>query len=341
MTPPAYPADAATIDPNRRIGSRAVMAEMVRPPTRERRGPESDTGLSPPSSREGLTLPRGSQRQNARFGDRRPVALSAPSKGLGMLAQQFHTAVTAARSRAGIDDISRLVWRALAEGHLNEIDAEAISVAVEARRASMRCRGAEAGYRPSTSPAGGLARSHCRSPDRERSIRRRRSWVASGWMPPQLAAHFTPAEAAALAVVAEEVRRNGRCEFPLDKIAAVAGVSRSSVRNALRSARLLGLVSVMERRHRGARSETNVIAIVSAEWLSWLDLGEKRRGGWGQNREHHESKYSERNESRISKRKAVDADAGHLWRNWSHGTICSTAEDRRLNARDRQLSRSR
>lgn len=317
------------------------MAEMVRPPTRERRGPESDTGLSPPGSREGLTLPRGSQRQNARFGDRRPVALSAPSKGLGMLAQQFLEAVAAARSRVGVDDISRLVWRALAEGHLSEIDAEAISVAVEARRASMRYPTKEKHYCQSTSPAGGLARSRCRSPDRERSIRRRRSWVASGWLPPSIAAHFTPAEAAALAVVAEEVRRSGRCEFPLDKIAAIAGVSRSSVRNGLRSARLLGLVSVTERRHRGAKSETNLVAIVSAEWLEWLRLGETRRGGWGQNREHHESEYSKRNESRISKRTAADAGAVHLWRGRSRGTICSAIEDRRLNSSDRQLPSSR
>lgn len=256
-----------------------------------------------------------------------------------MLAQQFHKAVATARSRAGIDDISRLVWRALAEGHLNEIDAEAISAAVEARRASLRLHTSKRGDRPSMSPAGGLARSHCRSPDRERSIRRRRSWVASGWLPPQIAANFTPAEAAALAVVAEEVSRNGRCEFPLDRIAAVAGVSRSSVRNALRSARLLGLVSIMERRHRGARSETNVIAIVSGEWLAWLRLGEKRRGGWAQDREPHESKYLLRNESRTTKGKTVNASTRHLVPRQDRATICTIKADRRPNHRDRQLSR--
>ena len=296
-------------------------------------------GLSPPGSREGLTLPRGSQRQNVRFGDRRPMALSAPSKGLGMLGDQFHAAVAAARSRAGLDDISRLVWRAVAEGHLSEIDAEAISVAVEARRASFRYQTPEKTNRPSTSPAGGLARSRCRSPDRERSIRRRRSWVASGWLPPQIAAHFTPAEVAALAVVAEEVRQHGRCESPLDKIAAVAGVSRSSVRNALRSARLLGLVSVTERRHRGAKSETNLVAIVSAEWLEWLRLGENRRGGWGQKREHHESKYLLRDESRTQKGKTGNASARHLVPRPDRATICSIKADRRPNPRDRQLSR--
>jgi hypothetical protein len=265
-------------------------------------------GLSPPDSREGLTLPRGSQRQNVRFGDRRPMALSAPSKGLGMLGDQFHAAVAAARSRAGLDDISRLVWRALAEGHLTEIDAEAISVAVEARRASFRYQTPEKTNRQSTSPAGGLARSRCRSPDRERSIRRRRSWVASGWLPPSIAAHFTPAESAALAVVAEEVRRSGRCEFPLDKIAAVAGVSRSSVRNALRSARLLGLISVVERRRSGARSETNVVTLTSADWLSWLDLGEKRRiGGRGQIRDPHEDSKNYRSKRTVHPPKS---DAG-------------------------------
>lgn len=231
-----------------------------------------------------------------------------------MLAEQFHEAVAAARSRAGLDDISRLVWRALAEDHLSEIDAEAVSVAIEARRASMRRMTLGTASRQSMSPAGGLARSHCRSHDRERSIRRRRSWAASGWLPPQLAAHFTPAEAAALAVIAQEVRRNGRCEFPLDKIAAVAGVSRSSVRNALRSARLLGLVSVMERRHRGARSETNVIAIVSVDWLSWLDHGEKRcTGGRSQIRAPHEdSKIYHSNRTVLPPKKGCVGTKRHL-----------------------------
>ena len=337
LTRPAYPADPAVIDPNRGSVTPCPKRQRPRglPPSRPWKLWMTEHHRTRSVSHNTIL----SQHRRCLFGERESLVRTA-RRGSNMLAQQFHEAVAAARSRAGLDDISRLVWRALAEGHLNEIDAEVISAAVEARRAAIRSYVPKNGDRPSTKPAGGLARAHCRSPDRERSIRRRRAWVASGWLPPSIAARFTPAEAAALAVVAEEVRKRGRCEFPLDRIAAVAGVSRSSVRNAIRSARLLGLVSVMERRHRGARSETNVIAIVSAEWAEWLRLGEKRRVGWGQNREHHDSEYLRRNESRISKRKAVDAGSVNLWRNWSRDTICSPAADRRLSFSDRQLPSS-
>ena len=52
-------------------------------------------------------------------------------------------------------------------------------------------------------------------------------------MPPVIASRFTTGEAAVLAVVAREVQRSGRCEFYLDKIAALAGVCRSTAQNAL------------------------------------------------------------------------------------------------------------
>jgi hypothetical protein len=57
-------------------------------------------------------------------------------------------------------------------------------------------------------------------------------------------------------VVAREVQRADRCELCLDKISALAGVSRSTTQNALHEARRLGLVTVTERRRRGAKSLT-------------------------------------------------------------------------------------
>jgi len=94
-------------------------------------------------------------------------------------------------------------------------------------------------------------------------------------MPPAIASRFTTGEAAALAVIAREVQRRGRCELYLDKIAAIAGVCRSTAQNALREARRLGLVRVTERRRRGAKSLTNVVELVSAEWRAWLRIGSK------------------------------------------------------------------
>ena len=95
-------------------------------------------------------------------------------------------------------------------------------------------------------------------------------------MPPQIASRFTTGEAAVLAVVGREVQRSGRCEFYLDKICALAGVCRSTAQNALHEARRLGLVRVTERRRRGAKSLTNVVEIVSAEWRAWLRVGSKK-----------------------------------------------------------------
>jgi hypothetical protein len=185
-----------------------------------------------------------------------------------MLADQFQAAADRARTLAQLEDLSRLLWRANGEGHVDDGRAGAISEAVEARRARIKAG------RPAPLPTPSTARRKPpRSPDRARSIARRRSQAASGAMPPAIAANFTTGEAAALAVIAREVQRSGRCEFCIDKVAAVAGVSRSTTQNALHEARRLGLVRVTERRRRGAKSLTNVVEVVSAEWLGWLRRG--------------------------------------------------------------------
>jgi hypothetical protein len=116
------------------------------------------------------------------------------------------------------------------------------------------------------------------------SMERRRSWAASGLLPPCLACRFTLAEQAVLAVVAEQVATRaeppgaGRfqtCELPLDAIAAKAGVCRTTVRNALREARTLGLIHVEERRLSAWRNLPHRIMVVSPEWLSWLKMRAK------------------------------------------------------------------
>ena len=53
-----------------------------------------------------------------------------------MLAEQFHVAAAAARNTAAVDEIARLTWRAHAEGHILDAEAEAISEALQGRRAA-------------------------------------------------------------------------------------------------------------------------------------------------------------------------------------------------------------
>lgn len=122
-------------------------------------------------------------------------------------------------------------------------------------------------------------------------IARRRRWAASGWLPPQIAARFTLAEQAVLSVISKQHMEHGRCALCIGAIAAKAGVGRTSVQNALRVARTLSLASVRERRHRGRKSETNVVMIVSKEWTSWL---RKRRRALGTEKRAPLSKEQEK-----------------------------------------------
>src|SRR3954468_15972758 len=107
------------------------------------------------------------------------------------------------------------------------------------------------------------------------SMERRRRWAASGALPPALASRFTTAENAVLAVIAAEHVKAGRCTLPIDHIAALAGVGRTSVKNALREAQRQGLARIEERRVSAWRNAPNVVTITAPEWLSWLRM---RRG---------------------------------------------------------------
>ncbi len=62
-------------------------------------------------------------------------------------------------------------------------------------------------------------------------MERRRRWTGSGWLPPQLACRFTMAETAVLSTIAAEVARRGLCRLTIGHIAAMAGVSRTTVQN--------------------------------------------------------------------------------------------------------------
>jgi hypothetical protein len=83
-----------------------------------------------------------------------------------------------------------------------------------------------------------------------------------------------------MAVVAVEVAAKGACTLTVGNIAALAGVSETTVRNAMNQAVMLGFVRVEERRVSYARSLPNRVTIMSPEWNTWLRL---RRRGVGAN----------------------------------------------------------
>jgi hypothetical protein len=101
-------------------------------------------------------------------------------------------------------------------------------------------------------------------------------------MPGNLACRFTTGEVAALAIVAQEVTRHGACRLFIEQIAALAGVTRSTVKRALKEAHGLGLIRIEERRLTGWRNDANVVTIVDPAWSTWLRLrlrGEGSRKG--------------------------------------------------------------
>lgn len=195
-----------------------------------------------------------------------------------MRADQFIDAAVAVRNIAALDEITRLTWRAMNEGQISEADAARVDEALQARRAVLK---AKAGPGPKMAA---LSRRKQVAPDKRRSIERRRAIAASGALPPAMALSFTQGQVAALTVIARHVQRGGRCELPIDAIAAMAGTCRSLVQSALRDARRLGLISVQERRRAGQKSDTNIVSITDGSWLAWLRL----KGGRVQIKKHHE-----------------------------------------------------
>jgi len=233
-----------------------------------------------------------------------------------MFAIDLRAAVEAA-PRTGLVELSAALWKAFAANAVTEAEAEELSTLIEARkvveRSAQICavsepagrvpefrdpgasanlqtlgpgdQGANLRFDPEagSKPKSGLCSPHrLRPPVRSAAVERRRRWAAAGRMPPSIAAHFTTGEQAALAVVAVEVTKRNACSMAIGAVAALAGVSESTVKRALRHARAIGLLLIKERRLSRYRNDTNVVTVISREWLTWLEL--RRSGGGVQSR---------------------------------------------------------
>lgn len=77
-------------------------------------------------------------------------------------------------------------------------------------------------------------------------------------------------------MIAVEVAKRGRCVLTLGHVAALAGVCKQTVRNAVRQAAGLGLIRSEEWRQSAFRSAPNTITILSGEWTAWLRLAARR-----------------------------------------------------------------
>ena len=184
-----------------------------------------------------------------------------------MFVEQCRRAVKAS-PLSGLDALAKEVWRAFGSDMLSATEASELCEAIAARRTKVAqvappCR--RTGSRPRTSA----------------SLARRRSWASGSWMPPAMAAGFTQAENAALAVVIREIATTGRCGLPMGAIAAQAGICTTSARNAVREARRRGILLVEERRVSYDRNLPNLITIASRELALWVRTRARAAGQGG------------------------------------------------------------
>lgn len=186
------------------------------------------------------------------------------------LATQFAGAIESAQFHE-LNDLAHKLWKSHAAGHLDDDTAQELAEAIEAKK-PRRAAAEPSSFKPSYKSE---LRTYTkpkpqRSPDRQASIERRRRLARASPVPPELVDRFTQGEHAALTVVCGEIQRCGLCAWCLAKIAAIAGVCRDIVRNALRKARDLGLLHKEERRRRGQKSLTNIVRVLRRSWGHWL-----------------------------------------------------------------------
>ena len=116
-----------------------------------------------------------------------------------------------------------------------------------------------------------VPRQRQRSPDRKASRDRRRMLGGSSALPDSLRQYYTEGQRAVLCIVVGEIKqRHGVCDLPIDKIAALAGVCRTTVQTTIHEARRLGHLKITERPIPGRKHLPNVVEIVSAEWRAWI-----------------------------------------------------------------------
>ena len=181
--------------------------------------------------------------------------------------------------RERLAELSAAVWKGFACGAVSEEDAQQLAEEIAARKI-IPPKPAEPRRRVGSRP---------RSPA---EMERRRRWTSSGWLPPQLAARFTMAEAAVLSTIAAEVARRGLCRLTIGHIASLAGVSRTTVQNAVRQAVALGILTSEEWRLSAWRSAPNTVRIVSPEWSAWLRMRDRKRAGADHPRQAEQGKPS-------------------------------------------------
>jgi len=178
-----------------------------------------------------------------------------------MLADQFLETAAGARTGAALDELARKLWRAHAERQIADAEAEAISVAIEARKAALA--GARTHPRPKS--ASGLPRTSRRASVREKMFGRGRPraldrnakvrimhWARCLSRRTEKGRAYGIVTAKALAVLEALLwgfhnAKSGLCFPSYEKIAEAAGCARSTVAEALKALEDAGILSWVQR----------------------------------------------------------------------------------------------
>lgn len=193
------------------------------------------------------------------------------------IAVAIYDSVNSAHNPERLDELAKYMWQAVCAGQVTEKDAGELQACINLRRPLSRATAP--GHALKVGKLAGRIgsrfkpRQHPRSPDRAASRERRRVLGGSAVLPPQLRSCYTEGQRSVLAIIAGEAKHHGVCDLPLGKIAALAGVCRTTVQTTLHEARRLFHIRITERPRPGQKHLTNVVEIISREWQTWIKRG--------------------------------------------------------------------
>ncbi len=194
---------------------------------------------------------------------------------LGAVARVIYEGINLCSNPDQLHEMAQALWRAYGASQISDGEGNYLQSLIERRRPSHQT-GLQA--KPLSRFSGRLftrftPRQRQRSPDRRASRDRRRMLGGSSALPDNLRHHYTEGQRSVLCIVAGEVKRCGVCDFPIDKIAALAGVCRTTVQTTLHEARRLGHINIAERPRPSRKNLPNLVEIISPEWRAWIRRG--------------------------------------------------------------------
>ncbi len=192
---------------------------------------------------------------------------------LSPASRALYVGIDACQSTEQLDVAARLVWERYGVGAINDDEASYLASCIERRR-PLRVHTLPFKFAAASKMNGRISRftprQRQRSPDRKASRDRRRKLGGSSALPDGLRQYYTEGQRSVLFIVATEIKKRGVCDLPIDKIAALAGVCRTTVQTTMHEARRLNHIRITERPVPGRKSLPNLVEITSREWTRWL-----------------------------------------------------------------------